>query len=108
MDFNFFSPTELCRDVARRARELRLSLGLRQEDLAAKAGVTLSTLKRFERSGEVGFEVVVRISVALSDEAALGQLFLPRMTESLDELLARQRKPQRARRKRPAKAGESA
>ena len=100
MNLSLYSPTEICKLVGSRARQLRLASGQRQTDLAAAAGVTLSTLKRFERSGEVGFETVVRIALALGAERELAALFPPREARSLDEILAANRPRVRARAKR--------
>lgn len=94
------SPIELCRSVGNRARELRLAHGLRQADLAEAAGVALSTLKRFEQSGEAGFETVTRIAFALGAEQGVAQLFPPRDARSLDDILSSNRKRLRARKKR--------
>lgn len=96
---NFLEPVELVAAVGRRAKELRLSLGRRQADVAAAAGVPLSTLRRFEASGQTGFEVVARIAVALQAERQFGELFPPRDLRSLDEVLRGSRKRARARRK---------
>ncbi len=72
---------------------------MRQVDLAEAAGVTLSTLKRFERSGEVGFETIVRIALALGAEREFAALFPPPEARSLDQILAAGRKRLRARKK---------
>jgi transcriptional regulator with XRE-family HTH domain len=83
-----------------RARELRLASGQRQADLAAAAGVTLSTLRRLERNGEVGFENIVRVALALGAEHGLLELFPPREARSLDDIIESNRKRSRARKKR--------
>jgi transcriptional regulator with XRE-family HTH domain len=93
----FYSPTELRVAVGNRARQLRLAKGLRQTDLAAAAGVPLSTLKRFESSGETGFGAVVRIAIALGAERAFSELFAGSDTRSLDDILRAERKRIRAR-----------
>jgi transcriptional regulator with XRE-family HTH domain len=100
LDFSLYSPGELCRGIAERARELRVASGQRQKDLAEQAGIPLSTLKRFERSGEVGFRTVVRIAIALRAQDGFAVLFPPREHRSLDEVLAGNRARQRVRRPR--------
>ena len=84
-----YTPTELTRQVGERAKALRLSMGLRQEDLARMAGVSITTVKRFEATGQATLEVVVRLLVALRAEPALAELFAPRKTKrSLDEVIS--------------------
>jgi transcriptional regulator with XRE-family HTH domain len=83
-----YTPAELTREVGERAKALRLSLDLRQEDLARMAGVSVTTVKRFEATGQATFELVVRLLVALRAENAIGELFAPRRTHrSLDEVI---------------------
>jgi transcriptional regulator with XRE-family HTH domain len=97
---SWYSPGELCRRVGERARELRLASGQRQKDVAEHAGIPLSTLKRFERTGEVGFRTVVRIAIALGAQDGFATLFPPREHRSLDDVLAANRVRQRVRRPR--------
>jgi transcriptional regulator with XRE-family HTH domain len=100
LNFSLYSPGELCRRIGERARELRLASGQRQADVAEKAGIPLSTLKRFERTGEVGLHTVVRIALALGAEDGFAALFPPRERRSLDEIVAANRVRQRVRRPR--------
>ena len=97
---NWLSPSELIKNLGTRAHDLRLQRGLRQVDLARRAGVSLSTLKRFERTGQGSTDLLIRVAFALQAESPLADLFAERGPESLDEILARSRKPMRARKKR--------
>lgn len=97
MNLTMYSPVELAATVGRRARELRLAKGLRQTDLAAAAGVPVSTLKRFESTGDAGFAAVVRIALALGAEGAFAELFGAPDMRSLDDILRANRKRVRAR-----------
>lgn len=68
-------------------------------DLTQRSGVPLSTLKRFERTGQGSIDLLIRVAIALQAEATLADLFAVRAVQSLDEILARARKPMRARSK---------
>ena len=94
-----YSPAELTAAVAARARALRLSRGRTQADLAAAAGVSLASLKRFEGSGEIAFSSLVRLALTLGATAELASWFaLPEPT-TLAEALAAERPRQRGRRR---------
>lgn len=87
--------------VAQRARERRLRLHRTQADVAAAAGVSLPTYKRFEYSQDVGFDVVVKVALALGCEDQVAALFpSPVARRSIDEILEEQRLPERIRTKR--------
>ncbi|ESQ93956.1 helix-turn-helix domain-containing protein [Asticcacaulis benevestitus] len=71
------SPNELLRDVANRAKARRLSQNLTQEGLAARADVSLGTLKLFEKEGKASFATIVRIAFALDAVSEFESLFPP-------------------------------
>ncbi len=74
-------------DVGRRARESRLRLRLTQAGLAARSGVSLGTLKRFERTGRIGLVALAKLAVVLDATADIEALFAPPAWESLDQLI---------------------
>jgi transcriptional regulator with XRE-family HTH domain len=92
-----YSPNEILTSVGQRARALRVNRRKRQSDLAASAGIALTTLKRFERGDRVGFDVVARVALALGCDQGLVDLFPVPDPRSIDDILRAQRKPQRVR-----------
>jgi len=56
---------DVLREVAESLRTHRLALGWRQKDLAVKSGVAIATLRRFERTGQVGFLGFAKLLVTL-------------------------------------------
>ncbi len=84
--------------LGERARQLRLLRELQQEELAARAGIGVATVHRFEKTGTASIETVLRIATALNAEAAFEKLFEAPAYASLDEALAR---PEVKRRRAP-------
>jgi len=97
MDTLSLSPAELCEAVGRRAKERRLGMGLRQADVAERAGVTLRTIRRLEAGGGT-LEVAARVAFALGAEREFLGLFPPQDARTLDDVLASDRRRLRARR----------
>ncbi len=56
---------DLLREVADSLRAHRLALCWRQEDLAHRSGVAIDTLRRFERTGRIGFPGLAKLLVSL-------------------------------------------
>lgn len=84
-------------DQLRRAAVIRrLGMNITQAELAARAGVPLSTLKRFEQKGEISLAALLRIADVLGALEGFGALFPPIVATTLDELEAAPRR-QRAR-----------
>lgn len=80
-------------------KERRLAIGYTQEALAKRSGVSLGSLKRFERIGQISLESLVKIGAildVLSDFEKLCSQPLEKV-ESLDEILKEKPKPQRGR-----------
>lgn len=95
--------TDVLREVADSLRARRLALGWRQVDLAERSGVAVATLRRFERSGQIGFEGLAKLLVTLGmADVVLAALKSPENSpRSIDAFLAEARPAsvrQRARR----------
>jgi transcriptional regulator with XRE-family HTH domain len=94
---NILSTLDVQEKVAQALKGARLSANLTQEGLASRAGVSLGSLKRFEREGEISLKGLVRLAFALHLEDELGTLFQPKQSTSLDALLQQSKTSQRQR-----------
>ena len=99
---NDYMPTsylDTMSSLARRAQKLRILQKLTQQELALKSNVAISTLRRFEKTGNVSLENTLRIAFALNVEADFEQLFQSPKYFTLDEALAEPRnsEPRRVR-----------
>lgn len=71
----------VCAQLGQRLRALRLLHNLGQAELAARAGCSLSAVRRLEAQGQGSLELVVRVAQALQAAQGLGALFeLPALT----------------------------
>jgi transcriptional regulator with XRE-family HTH domain len=68
------SPSELQRDLGVATRALRVSRGLTQSELAAKAGVALRSIATLERAGNSSLETFVRALNALGATDVIAKL----------------------------------
>ena len=88
LSINEKTPAELFREIALRARDQRLKRKLTQEGLAQRAGISLGSLKRFERSGQVSFLGLLKIAFALDCMKEFEALFsAPMAVRNLADLL---------------------
>lgn len=69
------SPPEVAKRIALREKARRRKLGITQSELAGRSGVSLGSLRRFEQTGQVSLESLVRLARALGCEGELGGLF---------------------------------
>ncbi|HRV90434.1 MAG TPA: helix-turn-helix transcriptional regulator [Prolixibacteraceae bacterium] len=80
-------PVALARGMASRFRERRLELNLSRKTLAARSGVTESTLKRFENSHEISLKHLLMLAVVLGASEDFETLFTHKRYESLDDAI---------------------
>ena len=84
------TPSEMQKIVASRARDLRLELNLSQQTLSKKSGVSYGSLKKFEQTGQISLESLLKLAVILGCMDDFKGLFALKNAEqvlSLDELL---------------------
>ena len=83
---------EIQTGIAGRFKARRLAMNLTQSELAARSGVTWSSLKRFEREGLIALDSLLNLALVLNclddfDKLA-AESPLNSATQSLDALLA--------------------
>ena len=75
LSINIKTPQEIMRDIASRAKMQRLALGLTQEGLAERSGVSFGSIKRFENTGKIALESLLKVAVALGVQDDFDSLF---------------------------------
>ncbi len=85
--FNQKTPKGINKDIADRIRGIRRSLKISQTSLSSKSGVSLGSIKRFERTGDISLISLTKIAIALSCEDELTGLFTRRNFRSLQEVI---------------------
>ncbi len=63
---NIKTPKSIMEEIKESFRQKRLSLNLTQEGLSNKSGVSLGSIKRFESSGEISFESLLKVALVLN------------------------------------------
>lgn len=90
ISFVMNTPQEIQKKIAGRVRAKRLALNLSQKTLSERSGVSYGVLKKFERTGKISLESLLKLALALGSLENFKTLFLPEKLEtavSLDELL---------------------
>ena len=71
----FITPHEMAVQIATQLRERRLSYNLSQKSLAEHAGISLAVLKKFERTGKISLETLLKLALPLESLQQFGALF---------------------------------
>ena len=83
---------EINNDIAQKIVRLRKRKKITQKQLAARSGVSLGSLKRFEQSGEISLQSLTKIAIALDVEKELEDLFNNVPFASIEEVINEQTK----------------
>ena len=92
MSMELKTPRDVQRELASRFKARRLALNLTQEGLAARSGVSWSSLKRFEHTGLIALEALLKLALVLGCLTGFDQVCTDDRqglaAKSLDELLS--------------------
>ena len=81
------TPYETRAALRDRFRARRKELKLSQQTLADKADVSLASLKRFESSGNISLDSLIKLSYALGYQADFDQLFAQKHYHSIQDVI---------------------
>lgn len=87
---NLMTTGEMQKAIVNRARDLRLELNLSQQTLSEKSGVSYGSLKKFEQTGQISLESLLKLALILGCMDDFKALFALKSVEnalSLDELI---------------------
>lgn len=84
--FQETTPQEINLKIAERIRAIRKRRKMSQEKLSEKSGVSLGSVKRFERIGEISLISLTKIAIALDIEQGMKDLFIDIPFSSLEEI----------------------
>jgi HTH-type transcriptional regulator/antitoxin HipB len=90
-------PEEISVQLGARMKTLRLLAGWKRTTLAARAGVTVASLKRFEQTGKSSLALVLRVALSLGRLEEFSGLLKTSPARSLDALEERLAQPIRKR-----------
>lgn len=83
---SLLAPGELAQKIGANARDARLAQNLSRKTLAQMAGVSESTIKRFESNGQITLDALVLIASALGATRQFAELFKHEHPVSLEEI----------------------
>lgn len=83
------NPTDVLEEIALKHKKLRKKQGLSQQELANRSGISLGSLKRFETTGQVSFESLLKMAHILNRLDDFDTVFKPsETTEDIEKLFS--------------------
>ncbi len=89
LNINISTPTSIAEQLKIKFKEKRLFMNLTQDGLAKRSGVSLGSLKRFESSGQISLESLLKLSLVLECLDDFANIANPKkeVLNSLDDIL---------------------
>jgi transcriptional regulator with XRE-family HTH domain len=81
------TPKETLQKIGKKLKEIRLSQNYKRQTIAIKSGVSESSLKRFESTGEISLDSLIKISTSLGITNWINSILAEEYIESLDALI---------------------
>ena len=75
IDFNWDTPSDIDKDIARRLKKIRRRRKITQKQLAERCNVSYASLKKFEQTGEISLISLTKIAMELGLTEELKALF---------------------------------
>ena len=79
----FATTDDVIEEIKTALKRKRLELNLSQSTLAERSGVSLGTIKRFEKSGKISLQSLLKLTYVLGYFSEISALF---MTDNIDTL----------------------
>ncbi len=89
LNINLSTPPSVMDDLKSKYKKLRLALTFTQSGLAKRSGVSLGSIKRFESSGKISLESLLKLSLVLECLDDFKNIANPKtdVINSIDELI---------------------
>lgn len=81
------SPNEVNKEIANRMSARRKERKITQAQLSERSDVSLGSIKRFERTGEISLSSLIKIAFALGYENDFDVLFAKKGYASIEEVI---------------------
>ena len=75
LDHYYDTPKDICLETARKAVLRRKALHISQKELAGMTGVSFASIRRFETTGQISFESLVKIAISIDMKGDVKNLF---------------------------------
>ncbi|MBR1785941.1 MAG: helix-turn-helix domain-containing protein [Paludibacteraceae bacterium] len=93
----FLTPDKVAKDLALRAKQRRVAMRLTQDEMSQKADMPVSTYRRFEQTGQISLQGLLKVAFALDALDDFNNVFEKRTWSSIDEMLEEKQHKQRVR-----------
>ncbi len=86
-DMILYGPSDVAKTLAQRLKKIRKRKKITQRQLAARSNVTYASLCRFEQTGQISLEALIKLTMELGVVDEIRELFTRPVYSSIEEVL---------------------
>lgn len=81
------SSKDIALDIAHKVRKKRKILKITQADMASRIGISLSTYRKFEKTGDISFNALIDIGFLFDEIDCFDMLFSKQAYRNIQEVI---------------------
>ena len=87
MDFILDTPADIAQKLAVRLKSIRKRKKITQKTLAVRSNVSYATLRKFEQTGQISLESLIKLCMELGVIGEIKDLFTKPIYSSIEEVI---------------------
>ena len=87
MDYLWDTPSDIMLRLAKRLKSIRKRKKITQKVLASRSNVSYATLRKFEQTGQISLESLIKLSMELEVISEINSLFTHPVYGSIEEVI---------------------
>ena len=87
MDYLWDTPSDIMLRLAKRFKSIRKRKKITQKILASRSNVSYATLRKFEQTGQISLESLIKLSMELGVISEINSLFTQPVYGSIEEVI---------------------
>ncbi len=87
MDFVWETPSDVAQNLAKRLRNVRKRKKITQKELALRSNVSYASLRKFEETGQISLNSLIKLCMELGVVNEINDLFTQPVYTSIEEVI---------------------
>ncbi len=87
MDYIWETPSDVAKNLADRLRKVRKRKKITQKDLASRSNVSYASLRKFEETGQISLNSLIKLCMELGLISEINELFTQPVYNSIEEVI---------------------
>ena len=87
MDYLWDTPSDVAKRLAYKIRKIRKQKKITQRELSGRSNVSYATLRKFEKTGQISLESLIKLTMELGVVNEINELFANPVYNSIEEVI---------------------